>query len=43
MENKDKCRTPGSVLGEDLVAFITKGRLRWLGHVERIEDNRVSK
>jgi hypothetical protein len=28
---------------QDLVACINKGRLRWLGHVERMEDNRVPK
>jgi hypothetical protein len=28
---------------EDLVAFIKKGRLRWMLHVERIECNRVPK
>jgi hypothetical protein len=26
---------------QDLVAFIKKGRLRWLGHVERMDDDRV--
>jgi hypothetical protein len=26
-----------------LVAFNKKGRLRWLGHVERMDDNRVPK
>jgi hypothetical protein len=26
-----------------LVAVIKKGRLRWLGHVERMEDNRAPK
>jgi hypothetical protein len=28
---------------QDLVAFIKKGRLRWLEHVERMDDNRVPK
>jgi hypothetical protein len=28
---------------QDLVAFIKTGRLRWSGHVERTEDNRVPK
>jgi hypothetical protein len=30
-------------LEHNLVAFIEKGRLRWLGHVERVEYNRVPK
>jgi hypothetical protein len=28
---------------QDVVAFIKKGRLRWLGHVERMDNNRVPK
>jgi hypothetical protein len=28
---------------QDLVAVIKKGRLRWLGHMERMDDNRVPK
>jgi hypothetical protein len=28
---------------QDLVAFIKKGKLRWLGHVERMEDNKILK
>jgi hypothetical protein len=27
----------------NMVAFIKKGRLRWLGHLERMDDNRVPK
>jgi hypothetical protein len=30
-------------LEHDLVAFIEKGRLRWLGHVERVELQQSSK
>jgi hypothetical protein len=26
---------------QELIALIKKGRLRWLGHVERMDDNRV--
>jgi hypothetical protein len=28
---------------QELIALIKKGRLRWLGHVERMDDNRVPK
>jgi hypothetical protein len=29
--------------GKDVVRFIKSLRLRWLGHVERMEDNTMSK
>jgi hypothetical protein len=28
---------------QDLIAFIKKGRLRWLGHVEAMDNSRVLK
>ncbi|KAF6215793.1 hypothetical protein GE061_000128 [Apolygus lucorum] len=37
-------RELGALYGQpDLVAFIRRGRLRWLGHVQRMEENRYPK
>jgi hypothetical protein len=33
----------GVLKGDDIVRFIMSQRIRWLGHVERMEENAMSK